>query len=436
MFDCRKALRIAYLAATAIGIQGMAVAQAPLSGQLSPAPNQVLEITPSLVPEVNDGTYVLDNFEKKSNAYPKGDFAAQVSAASGNCCGACDWGWGCGGSPFRTGPGQCDNWRVGPVWKVEVDGLIFFHEDTDIDALVARSNTLAGPPPLDPLYTENFGEGPGVRISATSYWPQCKGYEVNVTYTGIPEYNASAVFPKTAVLLPPPDPGEPVQVGSEQRLLTYRTGFHSLELNVLPFNDSPWKRFLGIRYFLVDEDIDDSTDEFGLPPIAVGDVLELRDMLRSTIVENHLIGFQGGVRRDMWRFRPWLFVEGFANAGIYCNVIKREDVHQESAFRQEVVEDTEIVNGMPVVVGQEIQTTFNEIRSVVKTNRTLMALAGEAEIAVVCKLNRCLAVRSGYQALVIDGVELADDAFINFDSNPDRETRFYHGFFGGLEYRR
>lgn len=403
------------------------------------AANQVLELTPSLVPEPSDGSYMLsDPLNKKSNAYPKGDYAAQVSAASGDCCGACDWGWGCGGSPYRTGPGRCDNWRVGPVWKVELDGLIMFHEDTDIDALVARSNELQFPASMAiPNYTENFGEAAGVRIAATSFWPQMAGYEINMTYTGLPEYNASAVFPETVILVEGEMEGDPdLVVGNEQRLLTYTSSLHSLELNFIPFNDSPWKRFLGIRYFLLDENIDDSTDQFGPPPIEIGDAIELRDVLRSTVVENHLIGFQGGIRRDVWRFRPWLFVEGFANAGIYCNLIKREDIHQESVIQQEVVEVVEFVNGMPVVVGEEVQTTTNELSSVVKTERTLMALAGEAEIALVCKLNRCLALRSGYQAMVIDGVELADDAFINFDQNPERETRFYHGFFGGVEYRR
>ena len=40
-------------------------------------------------------------------------------------CQACgdDWHWGCGGSPNRTGPGRCDDWRVGPMWDVVVDGL-------------------------------------------------------------------------------------------------------------------------------------------------------------------------------------------------------------------------------------------------------------------------------------------------------------------------
>src|SRR5262249_47540164 len=39
-----------------------------------------------------------------------------------------DWPWGCGGSPYRTGPGLCDNWRVGPRWHVTVDGMVLSRE--------------------------------------------------------------------------------------------------------------------------------------------------------------------------------------------------------------------------------------------------------------------------------------------------------------------
>lgn len=425
MFDCRKALHVACAVGAVVCGQGLIRAQAPLSGEQPPAPAKVLEITPSLLPEDDLAPYAADMSGRKSNSYPAGDFAAQLSSASGDNPSGCDWGWGCGGSPYRTGPGRCDNWRVGPVWKVEVDGLVMFHEDTDIAALVARSNELQVPPSMAvPNYTENFGEAPGVRIAATSYWPQMAGYEINMTYTGVPEWNSSAVFPATA---------DPFVEAGNQRYLTYTSALHSLELNFIPFRDSPWKRFLGIRYFLVGENIDDFTDQFGPPPINPGEVLELRDVMRATVVENHLIGFQGGIRRDIWRARPWLFVEGFANTGIYCNVIKREDVLQQSAFRQEAVE---VVDPDTDEVSVEIVETTNSFASVVKTERTLVALAGEAEIALVCKLNRCVALRGGYQAIVIDGVELADDAFVNFDSDPERETRFYHGFFGGLEYRR
>ena len=47
-----------------------------------------------------------------------------------------DWSWGCGGSPYRTGPGMCDNWKVGPRWHMTIDGLVMSRDETDLTALI------------------------------------------------------------------------------------------------------------------------------------------------------------------------------------------------------------------------------------------------------------------------------------------------------------
>ena len=49
-----------------------------------------------------------------------------------------DWSWGCNGNPYRTGPGLCDNYRIGPRWHVTVDGMVMHREGTDLTALVAQ----------------------------------------------------------------------------------------------------------------------------------------------------------------------------------------------------------------------------------------------------------------------------------------------------------
>ena len=51
-----------------------------------------------------------------------------------------DWSWGCGGSPYRTGPGLCDNYRIGPRWHVTVDGIVMHRDSTDLVALAAQMN--------------------------------------------------------------------------------------------------------------------------------------------------------------------------------------------------------------------------------------------------------------------------------------------------------
>jgi hypothetical protein len=50
------------------------------------------------------------------------------------------------------------------------------------------------------------------------------------------------------------------------------------------------------------------------------------------------------------------------------------------------------------------------------------------------KLTPCLALKSGYQVIVLDGVGQGIDAFFNPDF--DRSTVLFHGLQFGLEYRR
>jgi hypothetical protein len=72
-----------------------------------------------------------------------------------------DWPWGCGGSPFRTGPGWCDDWDVGCRWDVAVDGMVMFREDANLAALAATPFMPGDPPPPLPYLTDQFDYEPG-----------------------------------------------------------------------------------------------------------------------------------------------------------------------------------------------------------------------------------------------------------------------------------
>src|SRR5204862_1113420 len=70
-----------------------------------------------------------------------------------------DWSWGCGGSPYRTGPGLCDNWKVGCRWHVTVDGVVLHREATDLVELAGAmpgsfpANVASGiPAGVDPSF--------------------------------------------------------------------------------------------------------------------------------------------------------------------------------------------------------------------------------------------------------------------------------------------
>ena len=90
---------------------------------------------------------------KQYQALQAGD-PIRGSQSCGN--GACGNG-GCGNYPYNrcgcntelfpwiTGPGNCDQWCVGPKWQVEADGLMLFRDDTNWDPVIAAvGGTVSG----------------------------------------------------------------------------------------------------------------------------------------------------------------------------------------------------------------------------------------------------------------------------------------------------
>lgn len=367
----------------------------------------------------------------KSSAYPDGDFYNQLHAAGGQgatcSCGNadCNGDWGCGGSPYRTGPGCGDEWRVGPRWRVVLDGVMMYREETNLAPLAAALGTTVGA--VEQF--ENFDHGGGVRLLGTAFWPQCKNYELTLGYLGIEEWNANLVLPVNTI---PPVVGPPALAGvDERRTLSYRSSLHTLELNWQAVNDSAWKPYAGIRYFLLDETVHDRTSQYPTTPPAVGDAVVTTSLLDANEVENNLIGFQLGIRRDLWKVSRKVYIQGFANAGMYCNLINRSDSIRNSTTSTEILDDDPATTDVDET-GQ-IQSITNTTGNRVKTERTDVSFAGEAAVTLVWKINNCCALRSGYEVLVLNGVELGDDAFLNTVQSRDL---VFHGAFAGLEYRR
>ncbi|MGI9458050.1 MAG: hypothetical protein ACR2NU_15905 [Aeoliella sp.] len=363
-----------------------------------------------------------------SSAYPEGDYYEQLHSAGGQGCGpggACGPEWGCGGSPHRTGPGCDDQWRVGPRWRIVADGVFMSREDTNLTPLAAAiGTTLAAADQF-----ENFDHGGGVRLLGTAYWPQCKGYEMVMGYLGIEEWNANVVRPVVSL---PPIVGPPPLVGIDQRrTLNYRSSLHTLELNWQGTNDSAWKPYAGVRYFLLDEDIEDRTRSYPTLPLEIGESALAVASLNGVEVENNLIGFQLGIRRDLWQVSRKVYIQGFVNAGVYCNLINRSDVVETSTTSTDVLVDDPAT--IDVDETGQIQTVTNRTGNRVKTERTEASFAGEAAVTLVWKVNRCCALRSGYEVLILNGVELGDDAFLG---NVQSRDLVFHGFFAGFEYRR
>jgi hypothetical protein len=331
------------------------------------------------------------------------------SCGGGGCgCGPCDR-CSCTAKnfPWFEGPGHCDNWCVGPHWGVEASGLIIHREDANLDEIIGA----IGP---GPAVQDQFDYAPGARLFATGY--NCHGWGMQVGYEGMNDWDAALVYPDNPA------------VADSTRSIDYLSRFNSVEVNFLPNTPQPWKVFSGVRYLQFDEDLQFFTvEDRVIPPPAAAPGLEVSiDTGTTHILKNHLIGFQLGGLRDGWQVGNWLSFSGFANAGVYHNGLTRRDI------------DTTITT---VITGDDTDTVvseYNETTSVASTtvrrDFSEVAFLGETGANVSLKLTPCLALKSGYQVILLDGVGLSGDAFLNPDF--DRDTVLLHGLQFGLEYRR
>ncbi|MEN1678933.1 MAG: BBP7 family outer membrane beta-barrel protein [Planctomycetota bacterium] len=361
-----------------------------------------------------------------SNAYPQGDFGAQLAAATGDSPDACEWHWGCGGSPFRTGPGRCDTWKVGPRWRTTFDGLALFRDGANIDALAGAATAGGSAIPLDTAtVTGDFDHGAGARVTVASHFPQCQGYEMVVGYVGVFGWDAGAFNPD----VPPAGAIGALPDTRTQRSLSYHSQLHSLEVNGQSTGSDRLKLFGGIRYVRLDEDIDDISDEYSPTPalsgVATAD-LELTDIFRNVSVDNNLIGFQGGLRSDLFSLGERFYLSGLANAGAYCNLIQRS-----TSYRQV---DTFSRADDPSTVADESFSVTASTENGYKNDRARVAFVGEVALNALYQINACSTARVGYQVLYLDGVELGNEAFLGLD--PTGSDLLLHGWFAGFEYRR
>ncbi len=307
--------------------------------------------------------------------------------------------------PWNDGPGNCDQWCVGPKWEVQANGLFLFREDADLDRVIA---SIGGTTSL----VDQFDHGIGGRVFVTGY--NRSGFGLQVGWEGVDSWTSEIGF----------DP-----VGTETRTIGYESRLNSIEINFLPHVPYTWKLFSGFRYVELGENFDDARiNDKPIPaPIAVPAApLAVIDTTLSRRLKNRLIGFQVGGRRDAWHVGSRLTFESFVNAGVYSNYFRRDDVTQV---------DTTIITGDDIDTPEnEFLQTTSTVRTTVRTSPTDISLLGEAGLNSVLKINECVALRAGYQVLAISGVGQALDAY--FAPGLDGSTLVYHGLQFGIEYRR
>lgn len=388
-----------------------------------------------------------------------------------------DWSWGCGGSPYRTGPGLCDNWKVGCRWHVTVDGMVMSRDDTDLLALADAMDTNFnlgnlgilgnGDPDL-----EQFDRGPGGRITFTSQISKRARYDVQAVYEGINNWDASVVFPKQIfnnVALPIPPltgtqtttangvitqtgvntlPGGPFPQQLQQRSLHYRSTLNSGELNFLPGSNPVWRPFFGARFIRLNDEINDFLNQETQPPLAgprtdviapgpvagvnitvndpIGPTFET-DRLNIVHLDNNLMGFQIGLLKDTMRLNDRFAIEGFVSGGVYYNKVKYSNV--AGVFTRQTFADNTRTTAFDESRVDDSNIVINDARDLDE-----ISYHGEASLTGVCRLNKCWALRGGYQVLWINHVHLADEAYLgNVETDEDL---FFHGWHFGLECRR
>jgi hypothetical protein len=391
-----------------------------------------------------------------------------------------DWSWGCGGSPYRT-VGMCDNWKVGCRWHVTVDGMVMSREETNLPALIAAMpGSFVATAPITPAgivgtpSTEQFDYGPGGRITFTSQVERCTGWDMMCVYEGIEDWNASVVYrvqpfePEffTPVITEttettttgtttngttettttftytrgplPLQPLPPFPDGFEQRSLHYSSSMHSAEMNFLRRCGGTCRPFCGFRYVKFADSITDVLDQDGQFPLPFagpdpadgpGQFLGMAETDRLNLfdIDNNLFGFQIGLLQDTLRLNNRLSIEGVVNAGVYYNKVKY--------FNRQQVETTQFI-------ADDVSTIdFNEARVDVSTatnddarDLSEISYSSEATLSAVCRLNKCWALRGGYQVLWIANIQQADAAYVGNENSTD--DLLFHGWHAGIECRR
>jgi Putative beta barrel porin-7 (BBP7) len=359
-----------------------------------------------------------------------------------------DWPWGCGRSPFRNGPGMCDTYRVCGRWNVTVDGMTMKREGTDLQQIWNETDDGQFIPEL----FEQFDWSAGGRIEVLGKNPKCAGYQIMAAGEGIEKWEASIIYPKEFIFqefsgqfpdITPPgtitNPEAVVYQITSQRRVHYTSNLHSGELDILHCSTPLVQPYCGIRYMRFNDQIRIVDDQEGLGPIDILDPPPIEvlttDMTNVFNLENNLFGFQLGLRHDFWRPNSRFAIEGFVNGGVYYNKVKYANFMNTTTVQQ-------LGNVTPV--NNTEATNFTGTTNVVSTSNLAaadlaeIAYHYEASISGVCRLNKCWAMRAGYQVLWINGLRLADRAFLDPDIFLDNGTDslFFQGWHAGIECRR
>jgi hypothetical protein len=151
------------------------------------------------------------------------------------------------------------------------------------------------------------------------------------------------------------------------------------------------------------------------------------DRLNLYHMQNNLSGFQIGLLHDTLCLNDRFALEGFVNGGIYYNQAKYSNVM--GVFTTQTFADN--TRSVAVV---DSRVDVSNIQNNDTREYAEVSYEAEASLTAVCRLNKCWALRAGYQVLWINHLHLADQAFLG-DPGADSDL-FFQGWHAGVECRR
>jgi hypothetical protein len=269
-----------------------------------------------------------------------------------------------------------------------------------------------------------------------------------MAYEGVNNWDAGVVFPKLP--LPPapglpvpgaPTPPDPIDLATAQRSLEYTSNYNSGEISWVTSIDQNWHPFYGVRFMRISERLNDFLNQEAppplpeqlgpiptppVPPLPVLPFVTTTDRINLFKIENNLMGFQLGMLHEAWCINRRCTIEGFANAGVYYNHVNY--LNKMGTFTTQVVGDNLDTSD------DESQTNFSNTVNNDKRDYSEISYSGEASLSGVCRLNKCWALRGGYQVLWITNVHFADAAYLGSENSGG--DMFMHGWHAGIECRR
>jgi hypothetical protein len=219
---------------------------------------------------------------------------------------------------------------------------------------------------------------------------------------------------------------------------------NSGELNFLPNNGTDWRPFFGVRYIRFNDEITDFENEErqiplpgpqtgnsgGPTPVNVNDPIGPTwetDRLNLFHLDNNLMGFQVGLLKDTLQLTDRFGIEGFASAGVYYNRVKFSNVM--GVFTTQTFADNTRSTGIDDSRTDTSNIVNNDTRIISE-----ISYEAEASLTGVCRLNKCWALRGGYQVLWMNHIHTADTAFLGTGDFSQDLT--FHGWHAGIECRR